>query len=81
MKRKKRKEVELYVPKGYTFEELYDGDDTGYGFEEESPALQEEVKIRYECSSQIWTAAGCGSRAGGRAAHPKTRSRERSTME
>ena len=48
MKRKRRKEVELYVPKGYTFEELYDGDDTGYGFEEESPALQEEVKIRYE---------------------------------
>lgn len=47
MKRKRRKEVELYVPKGYTFEELYDGDDTGYGFEEESPALQEEVKIRY----------------------------------
>lgn len=29
MKRKRRKEVELYVPKGYTFEELYDGDDTG----------------------------------------------------
>lgn len=48
MKRKRRKEVELYVPKGYTFEELYDGDDTGYGFEEESLALQEEVKIRYE---------------------------------
>ncbi len=48
VKRKRKKEVELYVPKGYTFEELYDGDDTGYGFEEESPALQEEVKIRYE---------------------------------
>lgn len=48
MKRKRRKEVELYVPKGYTFEELYDGDDTVYGFEDESPALQEEVKIRYE---------------------------------
>ena len=48
MKRKRKKEVELYVPKGYTFEELYDGDDTGYGFEDESPALQEEVKIRYE---------------------------------
>lgn len=30
---KRKKEVELYVPKGYTFEELYDGDDTGYGFE------------------------------------------------
>ena len=29
MKRKRKKEVELYVPKGYTFEELYDGDDTG----------------------------------------------------
>ncbi len=48
VKRKRKKEVELYVPKGYTFEEMYDGDDTGYGFEEESPALQEEVKIRYE---------------------------------
>lgn len=48
MRKKRKKEVELYVPKGYTFEEIYDGDDTGYGFEEELPALQEEVKIRYE---------------------------------
>ena len=48
MRKKRKKEVELYVPKGYTFEELYDGDDTGYGFEVELPALQEEVKIRYE---------------------------------
>ena len=28
------------------------------------------------CSSQIWTAAGCGSRAGGRAAHPKIYNRK-----
>ena len=48
MKKKKHKEIELYVPKGYTFEELYDGDGEGYGFEAESPAYQEEVKVRYE---------------------------------
>lgn len=50
MKRRKKKEIELYIPKGYTFEELYDGDDEGYGFEDETPAVQEEVKVRYERS-------------------------------
>ena len=50
MKRRKKKEIELYVPEGYTFEELYDGDDEGYGFEDETPAVQEEVKVQYERS-------------------------------
>ena len=49
MKRKRKKEVELYVPKGYTFEELYDGDDTGYGFEDESPAKQAGQFIKGLC--------------------------------
>ena len=51
MKRRKKKEIELYVPEGYTFEELYNGDDEGYGFEDETPAVQEEVKVRYERSN------------------------------
>ena len=50
MKRRKKKEIELYIPKGYTFEELYDGGDEGYGFEDETPAVQEEVKVQYERS-------------------------------
>ena len=50
MKRKRKNKVELYIPKGYTFEELYDGDDEGYGFEDETPAVQEEVKVRSEQS-------------------------------
>ena len=48
MRKKKKQKVELYVPKGYTFEEIYDGDDEGYGYEDETPAYQEEVKLRYE---------------------------------
>ena len=48
VRKKKKEEVELYVPKGYTFEEIYDGDDEGYGYEDETPAYQEEVKLRYE---------------------------------
>ena len=51
MKRRKKKEIELYVPERYTFEELYNGDDEGYGFEDETPAVQEEVKVRYERSN------------------------------
>ena len=34
--------------KGYAFEEIYDTDETGYVSENESPALQEEVKLRIE---------------------------------
>lgn len=48
MGKKKRKETELYVPQGYTFEELYETDDAGYGLENEAPAYREEVKLRIE---------------------------------
>lgn len=45
MKSEKRKPAELYVPLGYTFEELYDTDDSEF---EEEPILKEEVNIVFE---------------------------------
>lgn len=48
MRRQKMRKAELYVPQGYTFEELYETDDTGYGLENEAPAYKEEVKLRIE---------------------------------
>ena len=45
MKSEKRKPAELYVPLGYTFEELYDTDDSEF---EEEPILKEEVNIIFE---------------------------------
>lgn len=45
MKKENRKPSELYVPKGYTFEEFYDTDDSEF---EEEPILREEVTIVFE---------------------------------
>ena len=39
---------EELLPQGYAFEEVYETDETGYVSENESPALQEEVKLRIE---------------------------------
>ena len=48
MKKKSLKGIELFLPQGYTFEELYETDDAGYGLENEAPAYKEEVKLRIE---------------------------------
>lgn len=45
MKNENRKPAELYVPLGFTFEELYDTDDSEF---EEEPILKEEVNIVFE---------------------------------
>lgn len=48
MRKQFLKEIELLLPQGYAFEEVYETDETGYVSENESPALQEEVKLRIE---------------------------------
>jgi hypothetical protein len=46
MKKKQYKNIEVLLPQGYDFEEIYDTDDGGYDFEE--PIVSEEVKLRIE---------------------------------
>lgn len=51
MKKRKQKKYEINIPKGYKIEEMLETEDTGYGMENETPAIQEEVKIRLERSA------------------------------
>ena len=51
MKKRKGKRYEISIPKGYEIEEILETDDTGYGTENEAPAIREEVKIRIERSA------------------------------
>ena len=44
-RRKIRDTPELNVPNGYEFEDIYETDDTGFGFEK--PILEEEVEIKF----------------------------------
>ena len=48
MRKKSLKGIEVFLPQGYSFEELYETDEAGYVSENEMPALQEEVKLRIE---------------------------------
>ena len=45
MNKKIRDTPELNVPKGYEFGELYDTDDTGYGFDK--PIVEREVAVSF----------------------------------
>ena len=49
MNKKIRDTPELHVPKGYEFGEIYETDDTGYGYD--SPVLSEEVKVNFGADS------------------------------
>ena len=48
MRKKSLKGIELFLPQGYSFEELYETDEAGYVSENEMPALQEAVTLRIE---------------------------------
>ena len=50
MNKKIRDTPELNVPKGYEFGELYDTDDTGYGFDK--PIVEQEVAVSFGRSSE-----------------------------
>lgn len=43
---KKKKEIEIRIPKGYEIEDLFDLDDSD--FKEENPVIEEEVTILFE---------------------------------
>ena len=45
MNKKIRDTPELNVPKGYEFGEIYETDDTGYGYDK--PVLEEEVRVSF----------------------------------
>jgi len=45
MNKKIRDTPELNVPTGYEFGDIYETDDTGYGYEE--PVLEEEVRVSF----------------------------------
>lgn len=45
MYKKIRDIPKLNVPSGYEFEDMYETDDTGYGFDK--PVVEEEVKISF----------------------------------
>ncbi len=46
MKKKKNGNLEIVIPKGYEIDEILDMDESTLG--DESPILQEEVKIKFE---------------------------------
>ena len=48
MNKKIRDTPELNVPIGYEFEEIYETDDTGYGYD--TPVLEEEVMVDFGTS-------------------------------
>lgn len=48
MKKKFLKGIELFLPQGYEFEELYETNETGYVSEQELSSRKEEVKLRIE---------------------------------
>lgn len=45
MYKKIRDTPELNVPNGYEFEDMYETDDTGYGFGK--PMVEEEVRVSF----------------------------------
>ena len=45
MKKRIRDTPKLIVPQGYKFEEIYETDDTGYGYD--SPVIEEEVEVSF----------------------------------
>ena len=53
MNKKIRDTPELKVPKGYEFEEIYDTDDTGYGYDD--PVLEEEVMVDFGTSRKEYS--------------------------
>jgi hypothetical protein len=46
MKKKQYKNIEISVPQGYDFDEIYDTDDGGYDFE--PPIVCEEDSLKFE---------------------------------
>ena len=46
--KKKTRESEIIVPKGYDLLDLIDTDDSGYGFDDEAVYVDEEVRINVE---------------------------------